>query len=120
MPATCRSSPIVSRPGTPIHFDATRRAKALDAIAPEAFASMHPDDADALGLKDGDRVLVESRRGQIRIVLKRTTRESRGAISIPFHFREAAANLLTLDELDPDAKIPEFKFCAVSVTLCDD
>ena len=38
-----------------------------------------------------------------------------GAIFIPFHFREASANLLTLDALDPDGKIPGFKFCAVRV-----
>ena len=44
----------------------------------------------------------------------------RGAVFVPFHFREAAANLLTLDELDPDGKIPEFKFCAVKVSRCDD
>ncbi|HIF92365.1 MAG TPA: formate dehydrogenase subunit alpha [Myxococcales bacterium] len=98
----------------------TRRAKALDAIAPEAFAAIHPKDAEALGLITGDRALVESRRGKIRIAVKLTTRENRGAIFIPFHFREAAANLLTLDELDPDGKIPEFKLCAVSVTRCED
>ena len=45
----------------------------------------------------------------------RDDRESRGAGFVPFHFREAAANLLTLDEIDPDGKIPEFKFCAVRV-----
>ena len=40
----------------------------------------------------------------------------RGAVFIPFHFREAAANLLTIDELDPVGKIPEYKFCAVRVS----
>ena len=42
-------------------------------------------------------------------------RETRGSCFIPFHFREAAANLLTIDEIDPFGKIPEFKFCAVRV-----
>jgi formate dehydrogenase major subunit len=42
-------------------------------------------------------------------------RESRGSCFIPFHFREAAANLLTIDEIDPFGKIPEFKFCAVRI-----
>ncbi len=93
----------------------TRRSKALDAIASEAFAEMHPDDAATIGVADGDRARVISRRGQIRIRVRLSTRECRGAIFIPFHFREAAANLLTLDELDPDGKIPEFKFCAVRV-----
>jgi formate dehydrogenase major subunit len=98
----------------------TRRSKALDAIAPEAFAAIHPEDAEELGLEEGDRIEIESRRGKIRLAVKLTTRECRGAIFVPFHFREAAANLLTLDELDPDGKIPEFKFCAVSVRRCDD
>ncbi len=97
----------------------TRRSKALDAIAPEAFAAIHPDDAAELGVAEGDRVEIESRRGRIRLAARVTTRESRGAVFVPFHFREAAANLLTLDELDPDGKIPEFKFCAVRVTRCE-
>jgi len=93
----------------------TRRASALDAISPEAFVSLHPDDGAELGIESGDRVEIRSRRGVVRLRAELTTRESRGAVFIPFHFREAAANLLTLDELDPDGKIPEFKFCAVSV-----
>ncbi|MCR9095472.1 MAG: formate dehydrogenase subunit alpha [bacterium] len=94
----------------------TRRASALDALAPEAFAAIHPEDAAELGIADGDRIMLESRRGRIQLAARLTTRESRGSVFVPFHFREAAANLLTLDELDPDGKIPEFKFCAVRVT----
>ena len=98
----------------------TRRASALDAIAPEAFVGIHPADGEELGVREGDRVEIESRRGRIRLAVRLTTREIRGSIFVPFHFREAAANLLTLDELDPDGKIPEFKFCAVKVTRCAD
>jgi len=95
----------------------TRRSKALDQIEPEAFASLHPEDAGELGICEGDFIEVASRRGSIRLTARLSTRDSRGAIFIPFHFREAAANLLTLDELDPDGKIPGFKFCAVRVGL---
>jgi formate dehydrogenase major subunit len=95
----------------------TRRSKALDQIQPEAFASLHPEDAGELGICEGDFIEVTSRRGSIRLEARLSTRDSRGAIFIPFHFREAAANLLTLDELDPDGKIPGFKFCAVRVAL---
>jgi len=98
----------------------TRRASALDAIAPEAFVAIHPEDAARLGVGEGDRVTVESRRGRIQLAARLTTRESRGAVFVPFHFREAAANLLTIDELDPDGKIPEFKFCAVRVERAAD
>lgn len=97
----------------------TRRASKLDALAPEAFAAMHPDDAAAIGITEGDRVTIESRRGKIHLAVKLTTRESRGGVFVPFHFREAAANLLTIDEIDPDGKIPGFKFCAVRVTPCE-
>jgi len=93
----------------------TRRSKVLDRIEPEAFVCLHPEDAEARGLQEGARVRVRSRRGEVRCLLRVTTRECRGAVFMPFHFREAAANLLTLDELDPQGKIPEFKFCAVEV-----
>jgi formate dehydrogenase major subunit len=93
----------------------TRRSRALDAIEPEACVYLHPEDAAQRGIRDGDRVAVTSRRGSVTLRARLTTRECLGAVFVPFHFREAAANLLTLDDLDPDGKIPEFKFCAVQV-----
>jgi formate dehydrogenase major subunit len=94
----------------------TRRARALDAIAPTPFVDIHPDDAARLGLADGDPVRVESRRGAIVVPARVTSRVDPGNVFIPFHYREAAANLLTIDALDPTAKIPEFKYCAVRLT----
>ncbi|MQA09330.1 MAG: formate dehydrogenase subunit alpha [Pseudonocardiaceae bacterium] len=93
----------------------TRRSFALDSIAPRAEAYLNPDDADELGLKDDDFARVTSRRGEIVLNVKVSHREARGNVFIPFHFREAAANLLTIDEIDPMGKIPEFKFCAVRI-----
>jgi formate dehydrogenase major subunit len=93
----------------------TRRTRALDALEPEAIVGIHPEDAEALEIRDGARVQVTSPRGSVTLRARVTSRECRGAVFIPFHFREAAANLLTIDELDPDGKIPEFKFCAVRV-----
>jgi formate dehydrogenase major subunit len=93
----------------------TRRAAVLDHLEPEATVGVHPDDAAKLGFGDGERVRVSSRRGSVTLRARVTRDESRGSVFIPFHFREAAANLLTSDELDPDGKIPEFKFCAVRV-----
>jgi formate dehydrogenase major subunit len=63
---------------------------------------------------------VTSRRGEIELNVKLSHREARGNIFIPFHFREAAANLLTIDEIDPTGKIPEFKFCAVRISAVHD
>ena len=93
----------------------TRRSYALDAIAPKALVFVHPDDAAGLGLADGDLARVSSRRGSIELEVSVSHREARGNCFIPFHFREAAANLLTIDEIDPFGKIPEFKFCAVRI-----
>ncbi len=72
-------------------------------------------DAERLGVSEGDFVRVTSRRGSIELAAKLSHRETPGSCFIPFHFREAAANLLTIDEIDPFGKIPEFKFCAVRV-----
>src|SRR5258705_4954919 len=94
----------------------TRRSGALDAIEPEAVASLHPLDLDALGAKPGGVVTVESRRGKIYIYARADAGTPRGAVFIPFCYYEAAANLLTNPVLDPFGKIPEFKYCAVRVT----
>ena len=97
----------------------TRRAKALDEIAPEALLEMTPEDMADLGIADGEWVRVRSRRGELTVRTLRSTKPSRGSVFLPFHFKEAAANLLTIDALDPYGKIPEFKFCAVSVEKCE-
>jgi formate dehydrogenase major subunit len=97
----------------------TRRSYALDAISPRPEVYIHPDDAAELGLADGEPARVTSRRGTIVLAARFSYRESRGSCFIPFHFREAAANLLTIDEIDPFGKIPEFKFCAVRIEAAD-
>ncbi|MGH3782182.1 MAG: formate dehydrogenase subunit alpha, partial [Pseudonocardiaceae bacterium] len=84
----------------------TRRSYALDTIAPEAEVYVHAKDAADRGLAHGEMVRVRSRRGEIELRLKVSHREALGNCFIPFHFREAAANLLTIDEIDPYGKIP--------------
>ncbi|MEE8561465.1 MAG: molybdopterin dinucleotide binding domain-containing protein, partial [Gemmatimonadota bacterium] len=98
----------------------TRRSRALAELQPEARVDMNPGDLDRLGLADGDLVEVASRRGRIVLKATSTERMASGSVFIPFHFREAAANLLTIDELDPEGKIPEYKFCAVRVSPSGD
>jgi len=94
----------------------TRRSGALDAIEPEAVASIHPLELDALGARPGDLITVESRRGKVSLYARADAGTPRGAVFIPFCYYEAAANLLTNPVLDPYGKIPEFKYCAVRVT----
>jgi formate dehydrogenase major subunit len=93
----------------------TRRSFALDAIQPEAHVYLNPGDAAEMGVTSGDFVRVSSRRGSIELRARLSHRDTPGTCFVPFHFREAAANLLTIDEIDPTGKIPEFKFCAVRV-----
>ncbi len=90
----------------------TRRSAILDTLVRGGHVEVHPDDAGRLGLADGDRVAVATRRGRIETTLRVTARVSPGTIFVPFHFAEAAANQLTNDALDPVAKIPEYKVCA--------
>jgi len=91
----------------------TRRSHALDAIAPEALVEIHPVDAAALQVAANEWVRMSSRRGSVNVKVRITDAVARGSLFIPMHFREAAANLLTDPSLDPLAKIPQFKICAV-------
>ena len=93
----------------------TRNSK-LDELYPQAEVGLHPADAALAGVRDQQMVEVASRRGAIILRAKVSEKTSAGVVFIPFHFAEAAANLLTIDALDPQAKIPEFKACAVKIT----
>jgi predicted molibdopterin-dependent oxidoreductase YjgC len=93
----------------------TRRSQVLEDADRGPVIEMNPDDAERLQIKDGEQVNVSSRRGSITLPVLVTDRINRGVTFIPFHYKEAAANLLTNDALDPDCKIPEAKVCAVKV-----
>jgi len=91
----------------------TRRVKVLDQLNPRPFVEACPADLAREGIRDREQIRVVSRRGTIELQARASARMTAGTVFIPFHFAEAAANLLTIDALDPYAKIPEFKFCAV-------
>jgi len=90
----------------------TRRSRLLDAVVRAGHVELHPEDAARHGVADGDKVAVFTRRGRIETTAMVTDRVAKGSIFVPFHFAEAAANVLTNDALDPVAKIPELKVCA--------
>jgi formate dehydrogenase alpha subunit len=94
----------------------TRNSK-LNELYPNPSVEINPADALLLDIEDGMPVQVATRRGSIMLHALVTDRTSPGILFIPFHFAEAAANLLTNDALDPQAKIPEFKACAANVSL---
>jgi formate dehydrogenase alpha subunit len=97
------------------HGGTMTRHSALDEVYPEARIQMHPVDAEMHGILDGMAVRVTSRRGEVVLRATVTEKTTVGVVFIPMHFAEAAANVLTNDALDPQAKIPEFKACAVQV-----
>ena len=92
----------------------TRRSFALDAIQPSA---LYLNPRDAARWVSPRATTCASPRGAAASSCARAVshRDTPGTCFIPFHFREAAANLLTIDEIDPFGKIPEFKFCAVRI-----
>jgi len=89
----------------------------LQREVPQAFVEMNPRDGLFLGVRNKQLVKVISRRGEIIAKAFLTEKVKEKTIFIPFHFSEAAANRLTLDSLDPEAKIPEYKVCAVKIEL---
>jgi formate dehydrogenase major subunit/formate dehydrogenase alpha subunit len=93
----------------------TRRSKGLLEIYPEALIEVNDFDAEKLGLNGNKRVRVSSRRGTIEAAAMITNRVPPGMVYANFHFPEASANELTIAALDPVAKIPEYKVCAVKV-----
>ena len=95
----------------------TRRSSVLDAIEPDPVALLHPQDLAALGVAPGDALTLASRRGQVTLYARADDSSPPGTVFVAFCWFEAAINQLTNAALDPVAKIPEFKYCAVRATL---
>lgn len=93
----------------------TRRSVHLEEEMSESITEIHPEDAVRLQIAEGDLVELTSRRGSIVSRAQVTDRIGKGVLFVPFHFAESAANVLTNPALDPIAKIPEYKVCAVKV-----
>jgi formate dehydrogenase major subunit/formate dehydrogenase alpha subunit len=93
----------------------TRRTHLLDREERQPFVELHPDDAARLGIHHHQQVQVASRRGTVLAQARVTEVVMPGVIFMPFHFSEGAANALTLNLLDPESHIPEYKVCAAAV-----
>ena len=93
----------------------TRKSEGLNILRPEELVELNPKDAGALGVEDGDQVTVVSRRGTVSAKAKVTDESPEGTVFMTFHFAESMTNLLTNPALDPVAKIPEYKVCAIRV-----
>jgi formate dehydrogenase major subunit len=93
----------------------TLRVDGLKALSGEELLKIHPQDASRLGISDGQRVEVSSRRGKLAVQAKVTDICPPGVVSLTFHFPDTPTNVLTHAALDPVAKIPETKVCAVQI-----
>ena len=93
----------------------TGRTEGLNELAPECFVEISRNDAKKLGLATGELVNVASRRGRVSAKLQVSHKAVDGTVFMPFHFAQAAANRLTNAKLDPVAKIPELKVCAINI-----
>ena len=93
----------------------TRRSKGIMWMWPEEAIEISPADAEELGVLDGEVVLVKSRRGEVRTKARVTDKSSRGVAFMSFHYPDVLTNLLTNAALDPVAKTPEFKACAIRI-----
>ncbi|MGI4741712.1 MAG: molybdopterin-dependent oxidoreductase [Janthinobacterium lividum] len=99
----------------------TGRVSKLNQHIPQAFLEMHPQDAAALGVAEGDLVAVQSRRGAVRVAARLTAGIRPGVVLLPMHWGKILgsdlhrANNVTSGTLDPISKEPDFKFCAVQV-----
>ena len=93
----------------------TRKVAGLNFIEPEGTVAINSLDASSLKIADGDKVKVTSRRGEVITKARVTEKSPPRVVYMDFHFAESAANILTNTALDPVAKIPEFKVCAVKI-----
>jgi len=93
----------------------TRRSRAIMWISPEEVIEISPMDAGELGIEDGETVRVSSRRGEVRTKARVTDKSQRGVAFMSFHYRDVLTNLLTNAALDPQAKTPEYKACAIRI-----
>ncbi|WP_411968171.1 formate dehydrogenase subunit alpha [Haloferax sp. YSSS75] len=102
------------------HFNTgalSRRSGVLMRMRGEDVLQIHPDDAAARGIEDGDEVHVENERGTVTVATEVTPAVRRGTVFMTFHYADPLVNQLTGDALDPTSKIPEYKHSAVRVTV---
>jgi nitrate reductase NapA len=95
----------------------TRRVPELHRAVPDALLFMHPEDAEARGLKRGSRARIRSRRGEIlaQVETRGRNRPPKGLVFVPFFDESRLVNKLTLDATCPISKQADFKKCAVKV-----
>ncbi len=93
----------------------TRRSQGIAQIVPAERVEISREDAESLGIKDRNWVIVSSRRGEVRVRAKVTDRSQQGNVFMTFHHQDALTNVLTSAHRDPISGTPEYKSCAVRI-----
>ncbi|MGC8992003.1 MAG: formate dehydrogenase subunit alpha [Thermoplasmata archaeon] len=96
----------------------TRKVYLLEREEPEPYVEINTDDAKVLGIKNNEKILVETRHGKLCVKARVTENVPKGILFMPFHYVEAPANVLTNSNLDPKARIPELKVTGARVGKC--
>ncbi|MGC9123006.1 MAG: formate dehydrogenase subunit alpha [Thermoplasmata archaeon] len=96
----------------------TRKIYLLEREEPEPYVEINTDDAKVLGIKNNEKILVETRHGKLCVKARVTENVPKGILFMPFHYVEAPANVLTNSNLDPKARIPELKVTGARVGKC--
>jgi formate dehydrogenase alpha subunit len=91
----------------------SRKVQGINVLHGEERVEVNPEDAKAHDIQDGETIRLVSRRGDLAVKAKVTPVAPPGVVSMSFHFSETPTNVLTSPALDPVAKIPELKVCAV-------
>ena len=97
------------------HTGTMTRKGGLNVLREAEYIEINPSDAEKLDIKDGESVYISSRRGKVKAMIKVLESIPAGLVSMTFHFAEAPTNVLTSPAIDPIAKIPETKVCAVRI-----
>jgi formate dehydrogenase major subunit len=87
----------------------------INDLLPEETADISPEDAKEMGIANGEKIRLKTRRGQIELKAKVTEQVPKGLVWMAFHFRETCANWLTNPVFDPDTQTAEYKACAVRI-----
>ncbi len=93
----------------------TMRTERLKNEVPEPFAEINPEDAEKIGIKNGQPIILRSRRGEVKTKARLTSDIKKGLVFLPWHFSECLANMLTGPIAGPPSRMPEYKFCAITI-----